>query len=135
VWAARTAFDPDGALVAALEQQIDAMDDVLPPLTQFILPVPSSSAPLSQPQGGRSDSGVAGGRPQSGGKASAALHCARSVCRRAERRAVPLVQQGDAAASVGVYLNRCVRAGRAARARQVGGRPRFFTHPRTLWTD
>ena len=50
--------------VERLEQEIDAMNADLEPLTSFILP---------------------GGSP-----AAAALHCARSVVRRAERAAVAL---------------------------------------------
>ena len=66
--------------VMMLEEWIDEMDDSLPPLKNFILP--------------------------GGGLASAHLHHARSVCRRAERRVAPLVTQGRAEAGVGVYLNR-----------------------------
>jgi len=63
-----------------LEQLIDHMDSKLPPLTTFILP--------------------------SGGLASAHLHLARSICRRAERRVVPLVQAGDIEPEAQRYLNR-----------------------------
>lgn len=74
----RTAFSADHA--TQLESWIDQMDEQLPGLTTFILP--------------------------SGGKASAHLHLARSVCRRAERSVVPLVQAGSTDGAVGVYMNR-----------------------------
>ena len=41
-----------------------------------------------------------------GGLAAAALHMARSVCRRAERAVVPLVRDELTDAAVAVYLNR-----------------------------
>lgn len=44
---------------------------------------------------------------QSGGLASSQLHVARSVCRRAERRAVTLVREGALKdTTISVYLNR-----------------------------
>uniref|UniRef100_A0A286XD67 Metabolism of cobalamin associated B n=1 Tax=Cavia porcellus TaxID=10141 RepID=A0A286XD67_CAVPO len=43
---------------------------------------------------------------KSGGKSSAALHFCRAVCRRAERRVVPLVQMGETDANVAKFLNR-----------------------------
>lgn len=68
--------------IARLEREIDVMDAELPPLTQFILP---------------------GGTP-----AAAAVHLARTICRRAERRVVALSQSGGEAvtASTIAYLNR-----------------------------
>jgi cob(I)alamin adenosyltransferase len=65
-----------------LERQIDALELELPPLTQFILP---------------------GGSP-----ASAHLHLARTVCRRAERLVVRLAHLPgeDVSETVVVYLNR-----------------------------
>ncbi|CAN0216601.1 unnamed protein product [Lampetra planeri] len=74
----RTKFDE--SVVAELEGWIDGYTSQLPPLTNFILP--------------------------SGGRCAAALHVARSTCRRAERRVVVLVRAGEADASVGKYLNR-----------------------------
>jgi cob(I)alamin adenosyltransferase len=66
--------------VVAMEQAIDRYDTQLPALTSFILP--------------------------GGSKAAAALHHARCVCRRAERRIIPLMRAGDVDAEVVVYLNR-----------------------------
>lgn len=68
--------------IAALEQAIDRLEAPLAPLREFILP---------------------GGTP-----AAAALHVARSVCRRAERRVVTLSHQGPQVirGSIVVYLNR-----------------------------
>ncbi|KAI8977507.1 Adenosylcobalamin biosynthesis, ATP:cob(I)alamin adenosyltransferase-like protein [Mycotypha africana] len=77
---AKTQFDPEGVNVATLEEWIDHYDEQLPKLTKFILP--------------------------SGGKASASLHMARSICRRAERRVHPLIREEQCDSSVGVYLNR-----------------------------
>jgi len=66
--------------VARLEGWIDEMDKELPPLKNFILP--------------------------SGGVESAALHLARTVCRRAERSVVGLVRSGAADAPAQRFLNR-----------------------------
>ncbi|KAJ1568919.1 hypothetical protein HK405_012261 [Cladochytrium tenue] len=77
---AKTVFDIDGALAEELELWIDQLDSLLPPLRNFILP--------------------------SGGKAASALHVARSVCRRAERRVVPVIMEAIADESVGRYMNR-----------------------------
>jgi cob(I)alamin adenosyltransferase len=67
--------------VARLEGEIDAMNDLLPPLASFILP---------------------GGTP-----AAAALHLARTVCRRAERETVRLVEAGQPVSGPALrYLNR-----------------------------
>ncbi|KAJ7387935.1 hypothetical protein OS493_001287 [Desmophyllum pertusum] len=74
----KTEFNPENA--GTLEDWIDTYHNQLPPLRNFILP--------------------------SGGKCSAMLHVARSVCRRAERRVVPLVQSGSVDPEVGTFLNR-----------------------------
>lgn len=66
--------------VAFLEEQIDLLDNRLPPLQTFILP---------------------GGHP-----AASALHVARTVVRRAERRVVQLQRQQEISQQVGPYLNR-----------------------------
>lgn len=67
--------------VARLEAEIDALNAELPPLTSFILP---------------------GGTP-----AAAALHLARTVCRRAEREAVRLAEAGEIVSGPAMrYLNR-----------------------------
>lgn len=75
---ARASFSE--AHVETLERWIDALDARLPKLTSFLL--------------------------VSGGKASVFLHQARVVCRRAERRCVPLVRVGAVPDVVRVYLNR-----------------------------
>ncbi|XP_069788827.1 corrinoid adenosyltransferase MMAB isoform X2 [Narcine bancroftii] len=66
--------------VIDLEQWIDRYAVQLPPLTNFILP--------------------------SGGKCSAALHLARSICRRAERSMISIVRAGEADRHAARYLNR-----------------------------
>jgi cob(I)alamin adenosyltransferase len=70
----------DPARVQALEAWIDAAEGELQPLANFVLP---------------------GGTP-----AAAALHLARTVCRRAERRVVTLAGQAHVAPEYLVYLNR-----------------------------
>jgi len=68
--------------VERLEREIDALNADLAPLTSFVLP--------------------------GGSAASAALHLARTVCRRAERAAVAFAQAEDASAHGAAlrYLNR-----------------------------
>jgi cob(I)alamin adenosyltransferase len=70
----------DQARVAALEAAIDRADTELPPLAAFVLP---------------------GGAPK-----AAALHVARTVCRRAERSVVALHRAQGVPPVVLVYLNR-----------------------------
>ena len=66
---------------AVLEEWIDTMTDELPELTSFILPT--------------------------GSIASAQLHVARTVCRRAERRMVPMVQDEQTVDPAALsYVNR-----------------------------
>jgi ATP:cob(I)alamin adenosyltransferase len=66
--------------IAFLEQTIDRMDAELPAMRQFILP--------------------------GGSTAAAALHLARTVCRRAERECVTLQRSEEINPKVGIYLNR-----------------------------
>lgn len=66
--------------VEAMEREIDALTEPLPAMTHFILP--------------------------GGTQASAALHVARTICRRAERRVVPLYRAGKVDLLVVTYLNR-----------------------------
>jgi cob(I)alamin adenosyltransferase len=70
----------DDARITQLERAIDAGEDELEPLKAFILP---------------------GGTPK-----AAALHMARTVCRRAERRVVHLQQTVELPPLVTIYLNR-----------------------------
>jgi cob(I)alamin adenosyltransferase len=78
---ARSAIPPiDAAWTARLEGAIDAWDAALPPLRQFVLP--------------------------GGTRTAAALHLARCVCRRAERRVVALAVEVEVAPEALAYLNR-----------------------------
>jgi cob(I)alamin adenosyltransferase len=72
----------DAARIAALEAEIDRFEAGLKPLKQFILP--------------------------GGTRGAAALHVARTVCRRAERRIVALSHTADhqVSAALVIYLNR-----------------------------
>jgi len=66
--------------IAELERAIDEGDDELEPLRHFIMP---------------------GGTPK-----AAALHVARTVCRRAERRVVHVMHHAEIPELVVIYLNR-----------------------------
>jgi cob(I)alamin adenosyltransferase len=74
----RRAIGP--AHVLALENSLDAFNEDLPPLREFILP--------------------------GGGAAAAACHLARAICRRAERRAWSLARVDEVAPEPLCYLNR-----------------------------
>lgn len=67
-------------MVRRLEREIDRLDAELPPLSAFIVP--------------------------SGARATTALHVARNVARRAERRAVTLARKEKLNPQVLAYLNR-----------------------------
>jgi cob(I)alamin adenosyltransferase len=66
--------------VTQLEQALDAFNDPLPPLKEFILP--------------------------GGGRAAAACHLARTIARRAERRVWTLARAEAVSPEVAKYLNR-----------------------------
>ena len=70
----------DDSRIGSLEREIDACDRELEPLRAFIVP---------------------GGTPK-----AAALHVARTVCRRAERRVIHLQKEVEIPQIVVVYLNR-----------------------------
>ncbi|XP_048777973.1 corrinoid adenosyltransferase MMAB-like [Ostrea edulis] len=70
----------DNTYTTDLEKWIDHYTGELPPLKNFILP--------------------------SGGHCSAQLHVARSICRRAERRVIPLVRANEVSQEPLKYLNR-----------------------------
>jgi cob(I)alamin adenosyltransferase len=70
----------DAERIGGLEQAIDDAEAELEPLRSFIVP---------------------GGTPK-----AAALHVARTVCRRAERRVVTLQQDVELPALTVIYLNR-----------------------------
>ena len=67
-------------MILFLEKQIDYFDEKLKPLTNFILP--------------------------GGSKSASYLHLARTVCRRAERKVVRLMNSVDISNKIMIYLNR-----------------------------
>lgn len=78
---ARSAIPPvEPGWLERLEAAIDAWEAELPPLRQFVLP--------------------------GGTRTAAALHLARCVCRRAERRVVALAAEAEIAPATLAYLNR-----------------------------
>jgi cob(I)alamin adenosyltransferase len=91
------------ARVAELESAIDRFESDLPPLRNFILP--------------------------GGGEAAAAMHLARAVCRRAERRAVEIRAEVPFPAAVVAYLNRLGDL-LFVSARWIG---RLRAEPETVW--
>jgi cob(I)alamin adenosyltransferase len=70
----------DAAEIARLERAIDGHEEALKPLRNFILP--------------------------GGSRASAALHLARTVCRRAERRLLSAQREASVRGALLIYLNR-----------------------------
>ncbi|WNG20340.1 cob(I)yrinic acid a,c-diamide adenosyltransferase [Cystobacter fuscus] len=66
--------------ISDMERAIDTFEGELSPMTHFILPA--------------------------GVQAAAALHLARTVCRRAERRVVTALSEGEASKDAVAYLNR-----------------------------
>ncbi|HET8539525.1 MAG TPA: cob(I)yrinic acid a,c-diamide adenosyltransferase [Anaeromyxobacter sp.] len=78
---ARSAIPPvDAAWTARLEAAMDGWDGELPPLARFVLP--------------------------GGTRTAAALHLARTLCRRAERHVVALASEVEVDPAVLAYLNR-----------------------------
>lgn len=68
------------AQVEAMEQEIDRLDAMLPPLAAFVLP--------------------------GGSRGAAVCHICRTVCRRAERRILDLAQQAEISSELLAYMNR-----------------------------
>jgi len=73
-----TAISPESVL--RLEEDLDELNDELPPLKDFVLPA--------------------------GSPAAAACHLARTICRRAERRAWTVAEAADVNPELLKYLNR-----------------------------
>lgn len=109
---ARLACRPvDGPEIAALEAAIDRAEDALPALRNFVLPGGSATA--------------------------AALHHARTVCRRAERRVLRAGRAEHLRSELVVYLNRLsdLLFALARRANQLAGRPDVLWEPRKAQTE
>ena len=70
--------------VEELERSLDALNADLPPLKEFILP--------------------------GGGRAAAACHLARTICRRAERRVWTLAREEDVNEAIDVHNEMAIRA-------------------------
>lgn len=68
------------ALIEAIEQEIDHLDSLLSPLSNFILP--------------------------GGSRGAAICHICRTVCRRAERRILTLAEQVEISSELLIYVNR-----------------------------
>ncbi|MGC4091880.1 MAG: cob(I)yrinic acid a,c-diamide adenosyltransferase [Polyangiaceae bacterium] len=96
----------DESEIARLEQAIDVHEEKLAPLRNFILP--------------------------GGTRASAALHLARTVCRRAERRVLSAGREASLRSGLLIYLNRLADLlfVLARRANQVEGRDDVAWVPR-----
>ncbi len=90
-------------MITQLERHIDACDEQLPPLKNFILP--------------------------GGDGAASACHVARAVCRRAERSVVALSERQEVNPAIRVYLNRLSDLLFVV-SRQLSGR---VGRPETLW--
>lgn len=68
------------ALIEAIEREIDHLDSILPPLSNFILP--------------------------GGSRGAAVCHICRTVCRRAERRILALAEHVQISSELLIYVNR-----------------------------
>ncbi|MGI6816186.1 cob(I)yrinic acid a,c-diamide adenosyltransferase [Bacteroides sp. KG156] len=66
--------------VEAMECEIDRLDNLLPPLSAFVLP--------------------------GGSRGAAVCHVCRTVCRRAERRILALAEQAEVSSELMAYVNR-----------------------------
>jgi cob(I)alamin adenosyltransferase len=93
--------------ILALEQEIDKIDKLLPPLTLFIIPGGHSMVTF--------------------------CHLARSVCRRAERRLVPLLKERQELNVAMKFLNRlsdylfmlCRKIGQENNVKEITWKPKF----------